>query len=178
MEIQKEILSQIKRDYFFIVGTINIDANYFINKIEEGIKSSPLNFKTNVVGHMTEWNFFRGDKKFIEMMFKFLDYLDNNKIVKEVFFLNDAWGIKESLGEYTKEHAHLPNYLSGSIYLNNHSQKLYFPDIKKEVKPKEGTFVLFSSFLKHYTNRNTTNKSKYALAFNFNYSNVYGTENK
>ena len=178
MEIQKEILSQIKRDYFFIVGTIEIDANYFINKIEEGIKSSSLNFKTNVVGQMTEWKFFRGDKKFIDIMFKFLDYLDNNKITKESHFLNGAWGVKESFGEYTKEHSHLPSYLSGSIYLNNHSQKLYFPDIKKEIEPKKGTFVLFSSFLKHYTNRNNTNKSKYALSFNFDYTTVYGTANK
>mgnify|MGYP003674683529 FL=1 len=170
MKIQQEILSKIERDYFFIVGTINIDENYFINKIEEGIKYSSLNFKTNVVGQMTEWKFFRGDKKFIEIIFKFLDYLDNNKITKEAYFLKEAWGIKESFGGYTKEHNHFPSYLSGSIYLNNHSQKLYFPDIKKEVEPKKGTFVLFSSFLKHYTNRNNTNKSKYALAFNFDYT--------
>tara|TARA_R110000751_G_scaffold99601_1_gene193156 strand:- start:119 stop:655 length:537 start_codon:yes stop_codon:yes gene_type:complete len=172
MKIQQEILSKIERDYFFIVGTINIDENYFINKIEEGIKYSSLNFKTNVVGQMTEWKFFRGDKKFIEIIFKFLDYLDNNKITKEAYFLKEAWGIKESFGGYTKEHKHFPNYLSGSIYLNNHSQKLYFPDIKKEVEPKKGTFVLFSSFLKHYTNRNNTNKSKYALAFNFDYTTI------
>tara|TARA_R110000824_G_C14929033_1_gene648523 strand:+ start:61 stop:597 length:537 start_codon:yes stop_codon:yes gene_type:complete len=172
MKIQQEILSKIERDYFFIVGTIDIDANYFINKIEEGIKYSPLNFKTNVVGQMTEWKFFRGDKKFIDTIFKFLDYLDNNKITKEAYFLKEAWGIKESFGGYTKEHNHFPSYLSGSIYLNNHSQKLYFPDIKKEVEPKKGTFVLFSSFLKHYTNRNNTNKSKYALAFNFDYTTI------
>ena len=178
MKIQQEILSKIERDYFFIVGTIDIDANYFINKIEEGIESSSLNFKTNVVGQMTEWKFFKGDKKFIDIIFKFLDYLDNNKIAKEAYFLKEAWGIKESFGGYTKEHCHLPSYLSGSIYLNNHTQKIYFPEIKKEIEPKKGTFVLFSSFLKHYTNRNNTNKSKYALAFNFDYTTFYGTENR
>ena len=178
MKIQQEILSKIERDYFFIVGTIDIDANYFINKIEEGIKSSPLNFKTNVIGQMTEWEFFRGDKKFIGIILKFLDYLDSNKIAKERYFLRESWGVKESFGEYTKEHGHLPSYLSGSIYLNNHTQKIYFPEIKKEIEPKKGTFVLFSSFLKHYTNRNTTNKSKYAIAFNFDYTTIYGTENR
>ena len=172
MKIQQEILSKIERDYFFIAGTIDIDANYFINKIEEGIKYSSLNFKTNVVGQMTEWNFFKEDKKFIDIIFKFLDYLDNNKIAKKAYFLRGAWGIKESFGGYTKEHDHFPSYLSGSLYLNNHSQKLYFPDIKKEIEPKKGTFVLFSSFLKHYTNRNNTNKSKYALAFNFDYTTI------
>ena len=102
----------------------------------------------------------------------------NNKIAKEAYFLKEAWGIKESFGGYTKEHCHLPSYLSGSIYLNDHDQKIYFPDIKKEIKPRKGTFVLFSSFLKHYTNRNNTNKSKYALAFNFDYTTIYGTDNK
>tara|TARA_R110000824_G_scaffold100573_1_gene239108 strand:- start:10 stop:546 length:537 start_codon:yes stop_codon:yes gene_type:complete len=178
MEIQKEILSQIKRDYFFIVGTIDIDASYFINKIEEGIKSSSLNFKTNVVGQMTEWKFFKGDKKFTDILLKFLDYFDNKKTIEGGYFLKDAWGVKESFGEYTKEHNHLPSYLSGSIYLNSHSQKIYFPDIQEEVEPKKGRFVLFSSFLKHYTTRNNVDKSKYALAFNFDYTTTSDKDNK
>ena len=173
MEIKKEIISKIPRDYFFIVGDIDIDAAYFIDRIEEGIKYSSLNYKTNVVGEMTEWKFFKEDKKFIDILIKFLDYLDNNKIGNDDgYILNDVWGVKESFGEYTKEHSHRPSFISASLYLNNHSQKLYFPDIKQEVEPKKGRFVFFSSFLKHYTNRNNTNKSKYALAFNFDYITV------
>ena len=169
MEIQKEIKSKIERDYFFIEGTVDLDAKYFINKIEEGIKDSPLNYKTNVKGKMTDWNFFRGDKKFIDIMLKFLDYLDRNNTAKERSILHEAWGVKEGFGDYTQAHDHLPCYLSGSIYLHSHSQKLYFPEIKKELEPKKGTFVLFPSFLKHYTTRNDTDKNKYALAFNFAY---------
>ena len=58
MEIKKAIRSKIERDYFFVVGDIDLDAKYFINKIEEGIKDSPLNYKTNIQGKMTDWNFF------------------------------------------------------------------------------------------------------------------------
>ena len=172
MEIQKEILSQIKRDYFFIVGTIDIDADYFINKIEEGIKGSSLNYQTNVIGQMTEWKFFKGDKKLAYILLKLLDYCDDKKITEEGYSLKDAWGLKESFGEYTQKHAHLPSYVSGSLYLNSHTQKLYFPDIKEEVEPKKGRFILFSSFLKHYTTRNNMNKSKYAISFNFEHTTI------
>ena len=36
MIIQKHIEKQVPQDYMFIEGTIDIDANYFINKIKEG----------------------------------------------------------------------------------------------------------------------------------------------
>ena len=171
MEIKKEIISKIERDYFFVVGDIDIEADYFINKIEEGIKESPLNHKTNVIGGMTDWQFFMKDKKLLEILLKIVDYLEFRKITTEAYNLKDAWGVRESFGEYTKEHAHIPSFMSGSIYLNSHTQKLYFPDIDEEVEAKKGRFVLFSSFLKHYAKRITTygSGSKYAIAFNFDH---------
>ena len=71
------------------------------------------------------------------------------------------------MGEHTKRHHHEPYYLSGVLYLNNHSQKLYFPDLQQEVTPQMGRFVVFSSFLEHYTKRNIQHEEKYAISFNF-----------
>ena len=54
MRIDKEIVSQILRDYIFITGVFDIDSKYFKKRIEEGVQNSSINYKTNVVGKHTE----------------------------------------------------------------------------------------------------------------------------
>ena len=95
------------------------------------------------------------------------DNIDNLKLLLKPFYLHDCWGLIERFGDYTKKHNHGCSLFSGVLYLNNHSQKLYFPEIKEEVTPTTGGFVLFNSFLTHYTQRNITHKEKYAISFNF-----------
>ena len=73
------------------------------------------------------------------------------------------------------KHTHEPSYLSGVLYLNDHYQKLYFPEINQEITPKPGRFVIFSSFLQHQTKRNIKHKSKYAISFNFRHVTVSET---
>ena len=50
--------------------------------------------------------------------------------------------------------------------MNDHPQKLDFPDINESITPEEGRFVMFSSFLNHKAKRNVVEKAKYAIAFN------------
>ena len=57
MKIDKEILSKIPRDYIFVSGTLDINTKYFKKRIDEGVKVSTLNHKTNVFGRHTEWHF-------------------------------------------------------------------------------------------------------------------------
>ena len=64
MKILKEIVSKVPRDYIFITGTFDIDSQYFKKRIDEAIKTSTLNYKTNVVGGHTGWKFFNRDEKF------------------------------------------------------------------------------------------------------------------
>ena len=171
MEIQKEIKSKIERDYFFIEGKIDLDCEYFINKIEEGIKDSSIPIgKTNIKGEMTSWEYFLKDKKFFHILIRIIDYIEELKLVHHKFSIQSAWGVKAAFGEYSQEHDHLPAIISGVIYLNDHSQKLYFPEIKNEIIPQCGKFVLFSSFLNHYTKRNIIDENKYAISFNFQYN--------
>ena len=101
------------------------------------------------------------------LLLQMVDHLEGLNIELDGFYLEDAWGLIEKFGDYTKKHHHGSAYLSGVLYLHDHSQKLYFPTIKQEITPKKGRFVIFSSFLIHYTKRNLKHKKKYALSFNF-----------
>ena len=76
MIIEKEILSKIPRDYVFIVQTVKLDTAYFKKRIAEGVKNSSINYKTNVKGKHTDWNFFNNDQKFISIMMQMIDHLE------------------------------------------------------------------------------------------------------
>jgi hypothetical protein len=172
MKIEKVIKSQIPTNYFFITGNIGtIDTKYLINRIEEGINlPTNISYETNIIGEHTSWDYFCNNKVFLKNLNFLIDYLDEHRVTEYAYKLRDAWGLKEGWGEYTQEHNHAGSYISGVIYLNDHPQKLCFPEINEKIKPKPGTFVLFSSFLKHYTARNSVERPKYALSFNFGYN--------
>ena len=173
MIIDKEIISKIPQDYFFISGIIDINTEYFKKKIDEGVKNSDnLNYKTNVLGRQTSWKFFKEDEQFGIILLQLIDYLESLNINLPQFNIAEAWGLIEGFGNYTRKHEHYPSYISGALYLNDHHQKLYFPEIKQEIIPQEGRFVLFSSFLIHQTKRNLEHKDKYAISFNFFRNNI------
>ena len=167
MIVDKEIISKINRDYFFISGIFNIDAEYFKKRIKEGIKNSQVSYTTNVVGERTDWNFFNKDKNFGILLGQLLDYLEESSIDLEACHLEESWGLMLKFADFTKRHSHHPSYFSGVLYLHDHHQKLYFPEIKQEITPQKGRFVIFSSFLQHYTKRNLRDMLKYAISFNF-----------
>ena len=166
MIINKEITSKILRDYIFITGAFDIDSKYFKKRIDEGIQNSHLNHKTNVYGKHTDWTFFTRDTQFQTILLQLIDHLETLDVPISKFTLAEAWGIIENFGDYTRKHNHEPYYLSGVLYLNDHPQKLYFPEINQEITPKPGRFAIFSSFLQHQTKRNIKHKSKYAISFN------------
>ena len=126
MLIEKEIVSKVSRDYIFITSLFDIDSQYFKKRIEEGIKTSTLNYKTNVVGKHTAWRFFNNDKKLQTVLLQMIDHLESLNTNLDTFHLEASWGLIEKFGDYTKTHHHAPAYLSGVLYLNDHSQKLYF----------------------------------------------------
>lgn len=165
----RQIKTTITTEVFYLDGKIIIDADYFIKKIDEGTVNSMNNYKTNVKGFMTSWDYFVKDNKFVKI---FLDIINNleyhsciNPCLPEWEIL-ECWGLKETTGGYTVKHEHIPCLLSGVIYLNDAEQELIFDDINIKLRPEAGRFAIFSSNLKHYTERNLEDKFKYALAFN------------
>lgn len=169
MNFSKQIKTEIKKEVFYLEGKINIDSNYFIKKIEDGIINSPNNYKTNVQGFMTAWDYFIEDKKFLKIFLNIINNFEHHSVVFQhlpKWKLDSCWGIKEEKGSYTKEHDHLPAVLSGVIYLNDVKQELIFKELNIKVAPEKGKFVIFSPILKHYTERNLEETSKYGLSFN------------
>ena len=168
MKINKVTKEKVQKDYFFVEGILDINCDYFIGEIEKGLnRHDNANHQTNIRGKMTSPIYFIRDKEFIKILQPLLDCIDENIKNAPSYVLESAWGYREGFGEYTREHDHAGCWVSGVIYLNKHHQKLMFPEIKKEITPTEGNFILFSPFLLHKTRRNTKEDFKYGIAFNF-----------
>jgi hypothetical protein len=170
MKINKLIKSEIKRQYFFLKGSLSLDVDYFINKIEQGvIEKNNLNYKTNLHSFMTSYTYFLEDKNFVKIILPITDMIDHEKLneADNNYHLRDAWGYKQCFGHFTQMHHHIPNFLSGVITLNKHNQSLHFPQINETLECEPGNFILFSSFLMHGNNRNTSNECRYGISFNF-----------
>ena len=168
MKLKKVINDKVKKDYLLIEGFLDIDSKYFIKEIDKAIQGEDNNnFKTNVQGFMTPWQHFNNNKKFLKTLLPLFDYLDTLPTIKN-YRLGSSWGLKEGFTNFTQDHNHLPNYLSAVIYLNDHEQMLIFPELQKKFKPRKNSFILFSSFLNHRTDRNLSDKDKYAISININ----------
>ena len=171
MIINKLVNSKIEREYFFVKGKLNIDVKYFMDQIDQGCMADDnKNYQTNVVGQMTSYDYFLGNRRFAKVLMPILDLIDSYKF-KEIdsYTLGEAWGIRECFSDYTVKHHHLPAFLSGAIMLNKHSQLLEFDDIGEKLECEPGNFALFSSFLNHGNKRNVDDKCRYGLSFNFFY---------
>ena len=173
MKITKLIKSTVERNYLFIQGKLPINSKYFIKKIEEGSTSEDNeNYSTNVISRMTSYNYFSKNKNFLKVVLPLFDLLDKEASKPTPSWLiKDAWGFKQSFGDYSKLHHHIPHkvFVGGVIMLNEHPQSLHFPQINETLESKPGNFALFSSFLTHYNNRNATDRDRYGLSFNLYY---------
>ena len=59
MKIKRIIEDKVKVDYVLIDGFLNINSNYFIKEINKGVgEKNNNNFNTNVIGHMTSYEYF------------------------------------------------------------------------------------------------------------------------
>ena len=165
MKVEKYVKAKTEIDYFFVKGNLDIDAEHYIKKIEEAPKVQH-NSNIAIVGLMTDWKYFLSDKNFFkEIMIPIFDLLEEENFNNK-YLLCDAWGFKHNFSEYTKEHDHFPGFMSGAIMLNEHPQSLIFPKLNEELDSKPGNFCVFSSFIKHKSKRNFTDKPRYGLSFN------------
>lgn len=169
--LKKEIYTKIKQDVFYIDGFIDLNTDYFINRIEEGINyDSNNNNKTYVKGFMTAWDYFVKDEEFLKVFLKLINKIEYNNTIQDYFpsqwTLKECWGIKEITGSSTTKHHHISTVFSGIIYLNDVKHDLIFDQLGLKLTPEKGKFSIFSGNLTHYTERNLTDISKYAIVFN------------
>lgn len=169
ININKYIEKNISLPIFFAECSLDVTdtKDYFISKIEEGINSEQNNnYKTNVKGKMTAWDFFVRDKNFHSILDNGIEQID--KFIKlKRSNLVEAWGIKIKKGNETIFHNHSDCMYSGILYLNDTELPIHFPQLDIEIVPKTGTFLLFSGILDHGTNANKSEQAKYAIPFNF-----------
>tara|TARA_Y100000004_G_scaffold147264_1_gene168376 strand:- start:603 stop:1124 length:522 start_codon:yes stop_codon:yes gene_type:complete len=166
MIINKYFNKKVAKNYFFVEGTLDIDCEYFIKKINQGVQEKDnMNFRTNIKGEMTSFKYFINDFEFHKIYFQLIDYLEIDQNLSN-HKLEDAWGLKCDIGSKTLNHDHDGNIISGVIYFNTHPQLLEFNEINQTVKPEPGKFVIFSPFLKHECKRSMSNETKYGLSFN------------
>ena len=169
MKIEKIIKSKIEQDYIFVKGNLDLDTDYFIKKIEKGMKDKTnRNFHTNLKSGMTSFGYFMNDKEFFKIIIKIYDFLDYELLGQDgtPYGLSAAWGFRQDFSHYSSLHHHLPSLYSGAIMLNDHSQYLSFPQINEKLEAAPGNFAIFSSFIKHGNRRNETDEPRYGLSFN------------
>ena len=167
MFVEKHIEKKVLKDYFFISGTVDVDSKYFIEKIKQGVSSNNnFNYKTHIRDKMTSWDFFNQDKNFLKILTGFIDIVDKNIVDLPNYSLQNSWGFSIGNGGQTNFHKHEPSVWSGALYLNDHDQILDFPEIEQKIKPSQGKFVLFSSFLRHGCIRHRNESTKYGISFN------------
>lgn len=166
----RHIEKNIKKDIFLCEVVLNVNnvKDLLIVDIEKGIvDQSNQNYKTNVLGNMTDWKYFSNNEIFQKKMLEGMNEIKKTLKLNTIIKLTDAWGIKINEGEQTKYHDHSDvSKYSGILYLNDNEQTLNFPELNISIKPKEGHFLFFSSILVHGTDINISNKPKYAIAFN------------
>ena len=100
MKIKKEVKSKFKKNYFLSEGFLDINSKHFMKEIDSGVEANNnANYKTNVIGKMTEPNYFVNNSEFIKVILPLLDYIDNTFKDAPQYNLNNAWGYKEVFGE-------------------------------------------------------------------------------
>ena len=166
IKIHKHIERKILRDFFLIEGTVDVDADYLINKIKQGVQAeNNQNHKTYIKALMTDWKYFNNDIKFLESFQDMITYCDSTLTIP-TYALVESWGLITRKNEWTSRHDHHPNILSGVLYLNDHPQTLDFDELAIQIKPAKGRFVLFSPLLNHKCFPNKVHKEKFAISFN------------
>ena len=155
----------VKKQIFFYEALMPVfDENYFIQKIEEGIKlENNFNHKTNVKGFMTSWQFFNEDKEFHKILTNFFKAINLKKSCS--YQLKESWGLKCVQGNSTEFHDHLETTASGVFYLTDSTTPIIFPQLEKEIFPEKGKILFFDSTLLHGT-KEIKEGIKYAIAFN------------
>ncbi len=167
MKVLNHYTGIVKKKAYVFEGKTDIDAKYFISKINKGVEEEGnQSYKTNVKSKMTNFQYFLKDKKFIKFIEKIKPafvYHNNSCDVKLV----DAWGNKTMPGDHVMTHDHGNVEISGILYLEDGGEETFFTDMRIKIKPEVGKFLIFDSDLYHGVGTNISKKPRYTMSFNF-----------
>ena len=82
--------------------------------------------------------------------------------------VKNFWGNVYEKGDYAQSHCHKPNDFSFAYFVKSklYHSPLVFTYSGKRVRPKEGRFVLFPSFLMHHVPKHRYNATRITLSGN------------
>ena len=166
--IRKQIEKAISVQVFLYEYIVGCYTQSLINKIDQVLKETNLNYVTNVKGKMTNWEAFTQDPNFLKAIDEGIPKLMESLKLRPMQ-LAEAWGLRHDRGDFTQEHCHTPFPVSGILYLSDKNTPLVFPELRLEVVPEKNSMVLFSGHLKHSAPINRSDQSKYAIAFNLSH---------
>ena len=131
---------------------------------------------TNVKAFHTEWNWepdnitFRNLKSYIREQIE-TSYRPGAQSDGERrwIYLNNFWANVYSKGEYAKPHCHRPNDFSFSYFVKAkwYDSPLVFTDTGVSIRPKEGRFVIFPSYLRHHVPKHRFKETRVTLSGNY-----------
>ena len=78
------------------------------------------------------------------------------------------WANVYKKGDYAKSHCHKPHHYSFAYFVKStwYDSPLVFADSHYAVRPKEGRFVAFPAYLKHYVPKHRYNNTRITLSGN------------
>jgi len=128
--------------------------------------------RTNVKATMTEWNWGK-DIKRVERLKSIILEKAYSTVVGPYFpyrlSISDFWANIYRKGDFTTSHDHIGrDFLSFAYFLKTewYHPSFVFTWSGKKLRPKEGTFIIFPSHLKHHVPENKYEETRITLSGN------------
>jgi len=141
--------------------------NHFIIEIKNNLDLKMENY-THVKGGMTDWNYFKDKKDFIN----FMTYVINKhqttqpeifKFFLEKFTITNAWGNEIKPNDNLTYHDHTD--LHGILYLTKGCE-LHLPELNLKINPHPGDYYIFPPKILHGFDKYEGQTNRYSLIFN------------
>jgi hypothetical protein len=167
MTISLPFVSKIK----ILTGKIP-DFNNIKKHLVDSIDSSSdvQKHKTNLKCKMTDWHMHEHNlyfKKIAEHVKCHVEtYQRKAYRTAHNITVTECWGAHYTKTDRAIKHSHYPALWSGVAYVQspNKSSPTVFPECKYSHAPKEGTYIIFPGWLKHYVENGSADR--YVCAFN------------
>ena len=87
---------------------------------------------------------------------------------RDMLKVGNFWANVYEKGDYAQSHNHKPNDFSFAYFVKSkwYHPSLVFTDSGKRIRPKEGTFVAFPSYLMHHVPKHRYNDTRITLSGN------------
>jgi len=137
--------------------------------------------KTNVKATMTDWNWgsdiVRVQRlkecilKEVHSNMKWRTFDENDKVTDLI--MHDFWGNIYKKGDYTIPHDHLKCDFSFAYFLKTkwYHPPFIFTTSRRKIRPKEGTYIIFPSYLIHHVPKNRFKETRITLVGNMSFDN-------